>query len=177
MTTADEMPDRGEIFTLLSNHRRRYTVHYCKLDEEPAELSDLAEQVAAWELDKEINELDHTERKRVYTSLQQTHLPALDDAGMINFEDGVVEATDQVEQMEVYMDIVPGDSIPWGEYYLGLSVVGFVVLGGVGFGILPTETVPALGWALIVLAVFASSAGYHIYQSHQNRLGSMERPP
>jgi len=116
MSTADETPNRGEIFTLLSNHRRRYTIHFCK-------------------------------------------------------------QRGETERMEVYMDIVPGDSIPWGEYYLGLSIIGGMVLGGVWFDILPTETVPELGWAALVLGVFAASAGYHVYQSRQNRLGAMERPP
>ncbi len=177
MSTADGTPDRGEIFTLLSNHRRRYTIHFCKQRGETVTVSDLAEQVAAWELDKEIAELDSAERKRVYTSLQQTHLPTLDDAGMVEYENGEVTLTDQAERMEVYMDIVPGDSIPWGEYYLGLSIIGGMVLGGVWFEILPTETVPELGWAALVLGVFAASAGYHAYHSRQNRLGAMERPP
>ncbi|MCL9813557.1 DUF7344 domain-containing protein [Natranaeroarchaeum aerophilus] len=175
--SADEMPDRGEIFDLLSNHRRRYTIHFCKQQGETVTVSDLAEQVAAWELDKEINELDSKERKRVYTSLQQTHLPTLDDAGMVVYENGEVTLTEQAERMEVYMDIVPGDSIPWGEYYLGLSIIGALVLAGVWFEVLPTETMPGLGWAFAVLVLFAGSAGYHIYQGRQNRLGEMERPP
>jgi len=79
--------------------------------------------------------------------------------------------------MEVYMDIVPGDSIPWGEYYLGLSIIGALVLTGAWFEVLPTEAVPELGWAFAVLVLFAGSAVYHVYQSRQNRLGEMERPP
>lgn len=177
MGTATSDPDRGEIFSLLSNHRRRFAIHYTKLHEDPVEISDVAEQVAAWELDKNINELDYAERKRVYTSLQQTHLPTLDDAGMITFENGEVEATDQVEQLEVYMDIVPGDSIPWGEYYLGLAMLEVGVIGGVGVGILPTGVIPELGWALLLLAVFLGSAAYHVYQNRQNRLGSIDHPP
>ena len=175
--SADEMPDRGEIFDLLSNHRRRYTIHFCKQQGETVTVSDLAEQVAAWELDKEINELNSKERKRVYTSLQQTHLPTLDDAGMVVYENGEVTLTEQAERMEVYMDIVPGDSIPWGEYYLGLSIIGALVLAGVWFEVLPTEAVPELGWAAAVLVLFAGSASYHVYQGRQNRLGEMERPP
>lgn len=176
--SADEMPDRGEIFDLLSNHRRRYTIHFCKQNGDgPVTVSDLAEQVASWELDKEISELTSAERKRVYTSLQQTHLPTLDRAGMVLYENGEVELTKQAATMEVYMDIVPGNSIPWGEYYLGLSIIGALVLAGVWFEILPTETVPELGWAFAVLVLFAGSAAYHVYQGRQNRLGEMERPP
>ena len=173
--TAD--PDRGEGFSLLSNHRRRFAIHFTKRHEDPVELSDVAEQVAAWELGKEIPELDYAERKRVYTSLQQTHLPRLDDAGMIKFENGRVETTDQVEQLEVYMDIVPEDSLPWGEYYLGLSVLGVGIIGGAGVGVLTTSLISELGWALVFLAVLLSSAAYHVYQNRRNRLGSMDQPP
>ncbi|AGN01568.1 hypothetical protein L593_08115 [Salinarchaeum sp. Harcht-Bsk1] len=170
-------PDRDEVFDLLSNHRRRYTLHYCKQAEEPVTTSDLAETVAAWELDKEVNELSSDERKRVYTSLQQTHLPTLADAGMITYEDHEVELTDDARKLEVYMDIVPEGEIPWGIYYLGLSAVGFAVLGGVWADILPSDGVSAIGWAGIVVGLFAVSAAAHTYTSRRHRLGDRERPP
>jgi len=176
-TGNDESPGRGEIFDLLSNHRRRYAIHFCKQRDESVTLSDVAEQVAAWEQDKPVEELTSAERKRVYTSLQQTHLPTLSESGMIEFDGSEVTLTEDAEQMEVYMDVVPGDSIPWGEYYLGLSVVGALVLAGVWFDILPTDLVPPVGWAAMVVATFAGSAAYHVYQSRQNRLGEVERPP
>jgi len=176
-TSSEETPGRGEIFDLLSNHRRRYAIHFCKQRDEAVSLSDVAEQVAAWEQDKPVEELTSAERKRVYTSLQQTHLPTLSESGMIKFDGSEVTLTDEAEQMEVYMDVVPGDSIPWGEYYLGLSAVGAAVLSGVWLEILPTETVPELGWAAIIVGVFAVSAAVHVYQSRRNKLGTMERPP
>jgi len=176
-TSSEKGSGRGEIFDLLSNHRRRYAIHFCKQQDEAVSLSDVAEQVAAWEQDKPVEELTSAERKRVYTSLQQTHLPTLSDSGMIEFDGSEVTLTDEAEQMEVYMDVVPGDSIPWGEYYLGLSAVGMLVLAGVWFEVLPTDIVPTVGWSALILAVFAGSAIYHIYQSRQNRLGEVERPP
>jgi hypothetical protein len=177
MATSDEQSGRGEIFDLLSNHRRRYAIHYCKREDGPVTVSDLAERVAAWELDKTVEELTSSERKRVYTSLQQTHLPTLDDAGMIEYDDNEVTLTGDARKLEVYMDVVPGDSIPWGEFYLGLSAVGAVVLACVWADWLPTETVPELGWAGLVLALFAASAAVHAYQSRGMRLGEMDRPP
>ena len=176
-TTSDGAPDKGEVFDLLSNHRRRYTIHFCKQEERAVTLSDLAEQVAAWEQEKTVEEIEWAERKRVYTSLQQTHLPTLADAGMIHYENGEVELTDRAEQLEVYLDVVPSDSIPWGVYYLGLSGVGFIVLGAVWLGFLPTETVSALGWATLVLSVFTISSIVHVYQSRKFRLGEVDTPP
>jgi len=177
MATTDDHPSKGEVFDLLSNHRRRYAIHFCKQQEGPVSVSDVAEQVAAWENDKTVAEIDHAERKTVYTSLQQTHLPTLADADMIAYENGTVELTDRATELDVYLDVVPGGSIPWGVYYLGLSGIGFGVLGGVAAGVLPTDVLPAVGWAALVLAVFAVSAAFHVYQSRQFRLGEGEMPP
>jgi len=169
-------PSQGEIFDLLSNQRRRYAIHYCKREDDPVTLGDLAEHVAAWELDKEVDEITSAERKRVYTSLQQTHLPTLERANIIEFDDRTIELTDEAAELEVYLDIVPGDSIPWGVYYLGLTVIGSVVMGVLWLDVIPTETVPELGWATLVFALFAISAVVHVVQNRRMRLGEMERP-
>ncbi|WP_254762200.1 DUF7344 domain-containing protein [Natrinema marinum] len=176
-TKGEAGPQRGEIFDLLSNHRRRYAIHYCKREDEPVTLGTLAEHVAAWELDKEVDEITSAERKRVYTSLQQTHLPTLEQADMIKFDDRTIELTDEASELDVYLDVVPEDSIPWGYYYLGLTAVGSVVMAGLWLDVIPTEPVSALGWATLVFALFGISAVVHVAQSRRMRLGEMERPP
>ncbi|OIB59091.1 DUF7344 domain-containing protein [Natrialba sp. SSL1] len=165
------------MFDLLSNHRRRYVIHYCKQEERPVELGELAEQVAAWELDTEIEALTSAERKRIYTSLQQTHLPTLERAGMVRFDDRTIELTEEASTLEIYLDIVPGDSVPWGLYYSGLSAIATVVMAGLWLGLLPTETVSALGWSTLVVALFVGSAAVHVVQNRRMRLGDVERPP
>ncbi|SER26658.1 DUF7344 domain-containing protein [Natrinema salaciae] len=175
---ADDAQSReGEIFDLLSNQRRRYAIHYCKREAGPVTLGDLAEHVAAWELEKEVEELTSAERKRVYTSLQQSHLPTLERADVIEFDDRTIELTDEAAELDVYLDIVPGDSVPWGVYYLGLTVIGTIVMAGLWLEVLPTETIPELGWATAVFALFAVSAVVHVGQNRRMRLGGMERPP
>lgn len=173
----DGTPGRGEIFSLLSNHRRRYAIHICKREENPVTLGSLAEQIAAWEQDKEVNEITSDERKRVYTSLQQTHLPTLADAGMVTFENGEVALTDRADDLDVYLDIVPGNSVPWGTYYLGLSGFGAAVLAGLWLDLLPTDPVTTLAWASLVVGLFAVSALVHVYQTRNLRLGDVEIPP
>ena len=177
LTDERDVPRRGEVFDLLSNHRRRYTIHYCKREETPVTLGDLAEQVAAWELDKEVPEITSAERKRVYTSLQQTHLPTLAGAGIVDYENGEVALTDRADELEVYLDVVPGDSVPWGVYYLGLSAFGALLLGGLWAGVVPTDPVSTLGWAALLVGLFAASAVVHVYQNRKYRLGEMETPP
>lgn len=170
-------PEKDELYDLLSNHRRRYVIHFCKEAEEPLTLSDLAERVAAREQDKSVAELTSAERKRVYTSLQQTHLDRLADAGMIDYDGDEVELTDEAATLDVYLDVVPEGSIPWGVYYLGISLLAVVVLGGVWIGFVPTETVPELGWAAGIVAVFLASSVAQVVQNRRYRLGDIDEPP
>ena len=170
-------PEKDELYDLLSNHRRRYVLHFCKRTDGPVTLSELAEQVAAWEQDKAVAEITSAERKRVYTSLQQTHLDRLDDAGIVAFEGDRIELTEAAEELDIYLDIVPAESIPWGVYYLGLSVLGAVVLGGVAVGFVPTGTVPPVGWGFLVVAAFLCSAIAQVIQNRRYRLDQLEQPP
>ncbi|TKX72484.1 hypothetical protein EXE46_15810 [Halorubrum sp. GN11_10-6_MGM] len=170
-------PEKDELYDLLSNHRRRYVIHFCKQADEPVSLSDLAEKVAAREQDKPVAELTSAERKRVYTSLQQTHLDRLAEAGMVHYDGDEIELTEDATELDVYLDVVPEGSIPWGVYYFGVSVLSAVVLGGVWVGFVPTETVPELGWAAIVLLIFFVSSVAQVLQNRQYRLGNIDDPP
>ena len=170
-------PEKDELYDLLSNHRRRYVIHFCKRADEPISLSDLAEKVAAREQDKTVEELTSAERKRVYTSLQQTHLDRLAEAGMVDYDGDRVELTEDAAELDVYLDVVPEGSIPWGVYYLGVSILAVVVLAGVWAGFVPTETVPELGWAAVILAVFLVSSVAQVIQNRRYRLGEIDEPP
>jgi len=175
---SDDDIDRNEIFDLLSNHRRRYVIHYCmSTDEEAVELSDLAEQITAWEQDKDVTEITSGERKTVYTSLQQTHLPRLERAGMITFESGTVELTDEVRRLGIYLDIVPENTIPWGAYYLGLSLLAGLIVGALWIGLLPANPVSPLIYLTGTVLVFGVSAAYHAYTTRKYRFDEFEQPP
>lgn len=139
------------------------------------ELSDLAEQVAAWEYEKERTELHSDERRRVYTAMQQTHLPTMDEAGIIEYEDQTIELTEHAEDLDVYMDIVPGSSIPWGQYYLGLSAVSAALVASAWVNVYPAS-VPDLAWAALIVTAFSLSAAFHVYRSRQMRLGGDGAP-
>jgi hypothetical protein len=166
--------DKGEIFELLSNHRRRYAIRFCK-ENGSATLSELAEHIAALEQDKSLSEITSSERKRVYTSLQQTHLDRLEDAGMIRYDGDEVELTDRAEQLEVYLDIVPEGSVPWSVYYLGLSLLAAVVVAGVWTGLFPTETFDDTLVTVGVVLVYGLSAAVHVVYDRRYRLDRVEQ--
>lgn len=176
MTAGDAELTRDEVYDLLSSHRRRYALHAAKRADGPVDISWLAEQVAAWENGKSPEEITSGERHRVYTSMQQTHLPAMDRAGIIEYDNGTVRLTEEAQQLEVYMDVVPSQSISWGEYYLGLSVFAAGLVAAVAAGIFPSA-VPTLAWAAGVVALFLVSAAVHVWQSRGMRLGASDVPP
>lgn len=173
---AEEAMSRSEAFDLLSSHRRRYALHMAKQAEGSLELSDIAEQVAAWENEKEPQEVTSDERHRVYTSLQQTHLPAMDNAGVIEYDNGTVTLTDGADDVEIYLDIVPENSIPWGVYYLGLALFSGGMIAAAALGVFP-DTIPDLAWGAVVVVVLLGSAAYHVWQNRQMRLGAGDEPP
>jgi hypothetical protein len=161
---------REDVFSLLSNQRRRYAVRACQQLETPIELGELAEYVAAEECNKSIMEITGEERRRVYTSLQQIHIDKLEEANVIECERKTITPTERLEELEFYLEVVPGNEIPWAQYYLGLSGVTGVVVAAAWLGVYP-DVASGLGWALGVVAVFAVSAAVHYYETRRHRLG------
>jgi predicted transcriptional regulator len=179
-TGADvDPPSQDELFDVLSNRRRRYAVHALEREHGPVELGDVAEQVAAWEYDVDVEQVSYDERKRVYTALQQSHLPMMDDAGVVEFDKnrGTVEATPALEDVEVYMDVVRGHEIPWSVYYLGLSGVAASLMAAVWVSAWPFSLFPDVAWGVGVVAMFAVSAVAHTYYARGQRIGETEEPP
>ena len=168
-----------DLFDVLSNRRRRYAVHLLEREGDPIRLGAMAEQIAAWENGIDPHAVSCAQRKRVYTALQQIHLPQMDEAGIVEFDDrsGVVEPTDAMDAMDVYVDLVEGRDVPWSGYYLGLSAIGLGVMTAAWAGAWPLSALPdiALGiFMFVTVAIFA--LGHHYYTARQ-RLGATEKPP
>lgn len=103
------------VFDILRNERRRRTLEFLR-DVRTTSLSDLAEHVAARENDKPVRDLTSSERKRVYVSLYQCHLPKMAKAGVIDYDRsrGSIELRGPSSQCFVYLDIEPGEGTGGG---------------------------------------------------------------
>jgi hypothetical protein len=174
-----ESLSRDDVFEMLSNRRRRYAIHHLKRAEGRVSLSELAEQVAAWENETTIKGISSDERKTVYTSLQQFHLPKMEETGVVRYDDraGTVELTDSAATLDIYLEVVDRYDVPWSQYYLGVSLIGATVVGLSTIGIYPFSAVPYAGWTVFLLASFMVSALAHYVLSRRMRLGEHERPP
>ncbi|WP_255197192.1 DUF7344 domain-containing protein [Halorarius litoreus] len=90
-----DLPDGislDEVFTILSNARRRHVVELLVEHDGEMTFRELTDAVAKRESEGPVG---YDARKRVYVSLRQSHLPRLADADVIEYDRdrGAIEAT------------------------------------------------------------------------------------
>jgi len=164
------VPDRSrelgldQVFEILKNQRRRYVLAYLRDRTEPVSLSELSEQIAAWENDKEVRAITSSERKRVYVGLYQCHLPKMDGMEVVSFNKprARVEPGENIDLFYPYLDTPTGQGDrKWSRYYLGLSIASVIALAG-GVLLQITMSVPAtVVVAGLSVAAFATTAVIH----------------
>lgn len=169
-----------ETFELLSSRRRRFALHYLlNANGEAIDLNELTDRIAAWETDQDSEAVDYETRKSVRNSLHQYHLPKLDEKDLVEYDSRrgtvVVNAADEINA-DVYMEVVSGRDVPWGEYFLGLGAGSLAVFVGVWTGVL--GFLPPVSWlAFVVAAVLLSSIGFAVDAKRSMRLGDDGPPP
>lgn len=174
-----EKLSQNHLFTILSNRRRRYSVHYLKQINDAVSVRELAEQVAAWENGKPKEELTSQERKRVYISLYQGHLSTLAEEGLVEYDSdrGLVSPTDLLVKSDIYLEIVPPNTISWGQFYIGLTVANVFLLALAWYEVGVLSEVPDLLLAAAMLGSYAVTAIVQTLRTERLRLGEHGPPP
>lgn len=128
-----ELP-RDTLFDLLSSARRRYVVRHLLQHGGEAEFAALVDHVAALEVDTSTGELTADERKPVYVSLRQTHLPRLDEAGVVEYDQhrGTVSATGRLAALVPPLRAVDEAAVATDDPPLPLPEGGATVSAGEG---------------------------------------------
>jgi len=161
-TTTREELDAGQIHDILRNDRRRLAIKCLREMGGRLTVRDLSEEVATRETGESPAPRD--KRRSVYVSLHQTHLPKLDDLGIVDYDTEVkeVQLQDRAAQITTYMEVVPRYGITWAEYYLVLGIIGFgtVLAATVGTPLLGAIGVGPI--AIVYFLVLIASAGYHV---------------
>jgi hypothetical protein len=119
------------MYEVLRNERRRLVLHYLvSTPDHRAVLGPLATQVAAWENDVPVPAVTSELRKRTYNTLQQTHLPKMDESGLIAYDhhSGTVELTVSPLQLEVFLVALPKTGSVWTKGFLLAGVVLWLLL-------------------------------------------------
>lgn len=166
------------IFDMLQNSRRRYSIDYLKQANSPVELRKLVDQIAAWETDKETWEVSSNERQRVHVSMLQSHIPALSEAGLIQYdrEAKTLKLTEQARGLDMYLEVVPEGDIDWGEYYWGVLLFNTAIFGLAWFDFYPFGAIPTAVWVIFVPTVFLLAAALHYWVQQKHQLGSGPPP-
>jgi hypothetical protein len=174
--TDADWPSQDVVFDILSNRRRRYILSSLYQRDDPITLMDFANEIAAWENGVPPDEVTSDQQKRVYVSVYQTHVPKLQDAGVITYESdsGLIELTERAEDLVQYLPVERRDEPPWQLLYVGVTLVGLAVhLLGV-FGVFPV----AVGGFVVVLGVLAVAIAQFAYErlnGRRERLNLIER--
>lgn len=97
--------DQDTIFHTLSNERRRSVIRVLA-SAESMTVRDLTGAVAGIEYGIDPERLDYRQRKRVYTSLVQTHLPSMASHDLVEYDKdrGVVTPKASLETFLPYLD-------------------------------------------------------------------------
>ncbi len=119
----EESISTDEVFALLSNGRRRHVLRFLSENDGEITLRELATAIAAEENGTDPVGVTYTQRKRLYTSLYQSHLPRMERSGVIEYNrnTGVVTLAPGAEEFEAYLEVVGKNEFTWSEYYLGLT--------------------------------------------------------
>jgi hypothetical protein len=148
-------------------------ITYLKQHGDEARVRDIAEQLAAWENDLEVNEVSYKQRKRVYTALHQSHLPKLAEKGFIEYEPnrGIVSLAEGSRHLEMYLEVVPENDILWSEFYVGLAVVCALLGSAAAVGTVPFASVSGYTYAVLFAVLFGIAGLIHRTVTRRNRIG------
>lgn len=150
------------VFDVLNHERRRYALASL-FEENPTTLDELAEQIAVIENDVSVGQLTDQQRKRVYTSLRQFHLPKLEDAGLVEYDpdDRDIRLTESAKTAEYYLNARPETDRSWLRTVLALVVAFDLLVVVSASGLWPVALATPGQWALLGFgAVTAVAAGY-----------------
>ncbi|GAB3035904.1 hypothetical protein GCM10025298_26480 [Natronobiforma cellulositropha] len=161
-TSRSESLEESEIFHILGNDRRRAIVQLLAADRGRIDVSDVASQIAADESDT--TPVPNNLYKSVYVSLQQTHLPQLEEDAVITYdtEGKTIEPGPHFEDVLGYIDgeRTDGEHVLW--IHLGICLAGLVVitLTGLDVPVLSSANQTLVG--ILALLLVGASSLYHI---------------
>ena len=168
-----------DVFEVLSNRRRRFVVHALKRAQEPMGIADLSKRVTAWEVDVAPAEVRYEDRRNVYSTLQRTHLPKMEEKNLVRVdeEENVVRPTPRLKDLDIYVEVLQSQEIPWSLYYVGLAGVTAALLLAVATGTPGLAAFSPIDVGAFTATAFGVSSIVHHVVGQRTRLGTSERPP
>lgn len=153
------------VYEILANPRRRGTIRHLTdtAGGRTVSLRDLAAAIAAEEAGQ--SPPPRSCRESVYNSLHQTHLPKLDELGIVEYdrEGRTVSVRDSAREIDRYMELLTPYGFTWDEYYRTIGIAALVSIVASLAGVPLLEAVDPLLWASGFLVVFVISISYQLW--------------
>ncbi len=161
--TSGENIEPEVVHDVLRNERRRRVIQDLKQRLEPVSLRNLSERIAELETDE--SPAPRNIRQSVYNSLHQTHLPKLDEIGIVNYnrERKTVELRERARDVDIYMEVITRFGITWSTYYRSLGVIGLVCVVLTDVELAMFAGLESLLIATVFLFVFTLSIIYQVW--------------
>ncbi|TYL37511.1 transcriptional regulator [Natronococcus pandeyae] len=157
-TNRTESLEESEVFHILGNDRRRSIVQLLAEESGQVDVSDVATEIAAAESDS--TPVPNNLYKSVYVSLQQTHLPQLQEDAVIEYDSDAktIRPGPNFDDVLGYVDGSTTNHSSILQLHLGLCLLGLFLIALAGVDALPLSSLdPVLSSVLVLLAVAASS--------------------
>lgn len=153
-----------DIHDVLSNERRQMILSLLREESDTLTARELSERIA--ELETGESPPPRNIRQSAYVSLHQTHLPKLDELGIVDYDQSskTVHLNERAKEVSVYMETVPRYGISWSEYYVGTALVGLLLVLGAEIGVPFIADVGELAWAVILFLLIGVSGVYQTIQ-------------
>lgn len=152
-----------KIHDILRNQRRREVLDHMREAMGTVTLRELAEHIA--ELESGESPPPSSVRESVYNSLHQTHLPKLNEEGVIDYDRNrkTIALTSRAREVDVYMEVVTPYGMTWADYYRSVGMLALLTVLGVEISVPLLETVPLLLVVSFFLGVVTVSTAYQLW--------------
>lgn len=144
-----------QIYELLANRRRRETVQYLTASSSTCvTIRELSEVIAT----RETGTVPPPQevRESVYNSLHQTHLPKLDELGVVTYDraEREIRLHGHARNVDQYMGVRTRYGVTWTEIYRTLGVVSLTVVVTALAEVPLVGSIDPLLWSIGFLLVF-----------------------
>jgi hypothetical protein len=158
----DVLPET-DIHDILRNDRRRNVIKCLQDRGREVSLRDLAVHIA--EIETNESPPPSNIRDSVYVSLHQTHLPKLDESGIVDYDSDrkTIALKRSARQVDLYMEVVTRYGVTWATYYRAVGTLSLFVVVLASTDVPLISAVDALLWASFFLLVIAASTLYQFW--------------
>lgn len=161
-----------DIHEVLSNSRRQHAIEILKASGGKLSARELSEKIAEAETGE--SPPPSNIRQSVYVSLHQTHLPKLDELGIVEYdsESKTIELLERAKEVNIYLETVSKYGLSWSEYYLAVSLLGLLLIIASEVGVPVIGSLETITLAIGTFVLIIASA---VYQTTTQRSSILHR--